>query len=1712
MADKKFRIKVSIDSVKEAADKVGKVFTDTLPKSAAKAVEKGFDALPKVISRQLSPIAKVTDQVEKAAKAANSRLKSFKGVLQSIGQEKVSKLSNSQVQGVFGNTLGKESKDLKRVLDSVGMKTRNYSAFLKKSEKELVKKTRAEKEAQRAINNTSKAVLKRVEAAEKAEIKEERERTRISRRKTILKNVFSDDDVSGSGKNAKSTNLRGVAQQRGAAGRDFSSLASVANGDSRGLVAAYATLAANIFALTTMFQQLSEAAKFDQLKKGLISLGASSGQTFTVMARGLREVTGLAINTADAMRSVALATSAGFNQEDIEKLGRVAKGASIALGRNLGDSMDRLARGAIKLEPEILDELGIMVRLDDAVEKYANQLGKAKSSLTAYQRRQAFMNEVVEQGERKFGDIADSVDVSPYDKLTATLQDLNKDGFRALNAVLTPITKIFSDNPLLLAIPFTILANTIASKVLPTFDSMISKSSQITEGLKKQAVKQQDQATKAGKSTTGLRTIFKDQSVGSGVNRDVLSGLRKEEKHVASLGNTYRILTGSRKGVQNLKIRDLEIIKRTVAVQSALLNQENKKIQVYDEMTATLTALINKEKQRINNLKEFRERENKINLEGNMAADLEKFETRFEGSGFFGQISALGSFYVDAGKNSAVYYRQERKNLLKQQSQLGILRTTWGTVRRSASLAATAGEGAMKAMWVSARATSMVLTRMIPIIGLATTAWGVLSGIYKYLFTVKELVSAKKDLMDVIDQVSDKWESLDKIQQRATESAADFSQQYVVISNVLQESVSGIEKLERAQLKLNRAQKAARALSRSFEGTDAAQRAELRQRARNAQKALDPNIFKQSDSKELRKLGKELSEGPIALQKALREAVEAKGGFDKSMSKTEEITFAKEALNLALNEFRDMNKIIPELEQSFQSLERNVRSFVTSAKVKTPVDDLLDSMSNLNNVSRELKNSNLDDKLIILSRFTAESSDEVLNLLRLSESERSTINSIKELAVNMEKLNDEAAKNELKSQIKALASALPRLPFLIEDMTDKTKSLRTEMATLKTQISAIQGDNTAIKSLNLVQAEAEILKNNIEIKIREISVESMRLNKLKEMNAELEAQTNTENDILKLRMELAAIQTVAYDKALSSETALAKLRKTEVSTAKANLKLKQDLSSVENKIAFAKIKGETSAALSDTFINQANIMQAENLAIQEQIATATENTKSRNEQIFKLSQQLNKVNQQTMGYNLEVAGNLKKQLNILKNQNTSEGLKIKLLEKEAQLANTLLVPRKELLSVTDKMVNNRKELLDLDNSRIDAARELATAQLMLANAKVSGIGQLTPEQEISARRQELRDRITQLRNSQSGEQLLNKLRSNTIKLDNAVRDKEFEIIRARLQLLKQENNNFDATPIENILNSIQGVDTQIGNLAVERLETETDIASLKLKAAQAALDISIKEGNAGTRFLSQQTFELKKQTDMLREGSGFFAQIPFVGQQYQSLFDNFRSVTGRIPTEEENKKLQDTAKYQSLVTAQLDAQRALAPALEEGFMSFYDNMISGNLTLAESFKQLAISVIADLARMYTKALITQAIMAMIPGGSSVAAASSATSSASHLTESNLPAIPKYAKGGINAGMNAGVVNNPTYLAGEGRHNEAIVPLPNGRSIPVDMAGSNSQTNNINVSVKVDGNGNASSAVTGDNMQQMGSLIAQAVQKELLEQKRPGGILNKNGVS
>ena len=101
------------------------------------------------------------------------------------------------------------------------------------------------------------------------------------------------------------------------------------------------------------------------------------------------------------------------------------------------------------------------------------------------------------------------------------------------------------------------------------------------------------------------------------------------------------------------------------------------------------------------------------------------------------------------------------------------------------------------------------------------------------------------------------------------------------------------------------------------------------------------------------------------------------------------------------------------------------------------------------------------------------------------------------------------------------------------------------------------------------------------------------------------------------------------------------------------------------------------------------------------------------------------------------------------------------------------------------------------------------------------------------------------------------------------------------------------------------------------------------------------------------------------------------------------------------------------------------------------------------------------------------------------------------------------KGGFRKYARGGIATSPTIgLIGEGRYNEAVVPLPNGKAIPVDMRNS-AQNNNITVNVSSDGQMQTEG---GPDNEGLGRAIARAVQEELQNQKRAGGILNRYGTA
>jgi len=258
---------------------------------------------------------------------------------------------------------------------------------------------------------------------------------------------------------------RGSMSATGASGRDFANQAQGLGG----LVRLYATYAANLFAVSAAFGALREAMNTTMMVRGLDQLGAASGVAMGGLAKQFAAASDGAISLREAMEATAKATTSGLSSKQFMELGQVAKGASQALGVNMSDAVSRLTRGITKLEPELLDELGIFTKVGTATEQYARSVGKSASALTDFERRQAFANAVLAEGRQKFSEIAQ--DSNPYDKLLASLKNVGQSILETVNTVVGPVAKLLADNTALIGVAIAAAAVKITQQALPALTS-----------------------------------------------------------------------------------------------------------------------------------------------------------------------------------------------------------------------------------------------------------------------------------------------------------------------------------------------------------------------------------------------------------------------------------------------------------------------------------------------------------------------------------------------------------------------------------------------------------------------------------------------------------------------------------------------------------------------------------------------------------------------------------------------------------------------------------------------------------------------------------------------------------------------------------------------------------------------------------------------------------------------------------------------------------------------------------------------------------------------------------------------------------------------------------------------------------------------------------------------------------------------------------------
>ena len=226
-----------------------------------------------------------------------------------------------------------------------------------------------------------------------------------------------------------------------------------------GLSKSFATLRSRLllfsFAASLGGRQLlnfgRNAGTVEDLERAFTNLAGGSAQAADMQAK-LGEATNGTMSQMDLFQQANSAMVLGVtkNADEMAEMFDIAQRLGKALGRDTASSIESMTTGIGRQSRLMLDNIGIIVRVDDANKKFANSLGINVSQLTDSQKRQAFFNATLEAGRRKLQSSGEEVfsTTQKFEQFEAAASNLGVRIGELVNVALIPLveflTKVFN--------------------------------------------------------------------------------------------------------------------------------------------------------------------------------------------------------------------------------------------------------------------------------------------------------------------------------------------------------------------------------------------------------------------------------------------------------------------------------------------------------------------------------------------------------------------------------------------------------------------------------------------------------------------------------------------------------------------------------------------------------------------------------------------------------------------------------------------------------------------------------------------------------------------------------------------------------------------------------------------------------------------------------------------------------------------------------------------------------------------------------------------------------------------------------------------------------------------------------------------------------------------------------------------------------------------
>ena len=194
-----------------------------------------------------------------------------------------------------------------------------------------------------------------------------------------------------------------------------------------------------------LIQFTREAAKVEAMERGFKTLTGASENSTRALEK-LKEATNGTVSEFDLFQQAnnAMILGVSNNSSEMAEMFDIAQRLGRVLGKDTKTSIESLVTGIGRQSRLMLDNIGIITKVEEANVKYARSLNKSVSQLTDTEKKQAFLNATMEAAREKVASLGDEVETTQdqIDAFDAAMDNLAVNIGEGLGKTFLPFMKV----------------------------------------------------------------------------------------------------------------------------------------------------------------------------------------------------------------------------------------------------------------------------------------------------------------------------------------------------------------------------------------------------------------------------------------------------------------------------------------------------------------------------------------------------------------------------------------------------------------------------------------------------------------------------------------------------------------------------------------------------------------------------------------------------------------------------------------------------------------------------------------------------------------------------------------------------------------------------------------------------------------------------------------------------------------------------------------------------------------------------------------------------------------------------------------------------------------------------------------------------------------------------------------------------------------------